>query len=336
MIFSDLLKTCRASIVSKAAITALSVVGATTLSATGVYGDITPSNASLDVAGDRDELTVDFGTVGLRHDPAFDFAIANLSGGKETARLKFVGVADGSDISPVFRLVEIKALRSGEKSVPLKSFSAMAAGNARRLRIEFDASLLGTHTANYLLSFTDKTGNDQTLSLHVTGQVTAEGFPDIPDLIYDPDTGEVTLDSSQTAPLIGYVLHTAGGLFEESYQPFFPTAGQGGAGVAATMTDTDLGEVVLPPGQSKRESIGEVFPMGMDYLALDRFVAKRKAQFGDKLGSLTSKPFDLVVVGEDPPQAPSGGWSLATWLIALTGLIVCGLGMMWRTKRGQS
>lgn len=297
-----------------------------TASVPAIAEEIAPSNASFDASADQNELTVDFGTVGLRHDPSLAITVANLTGGKKTAGLNFLGLSDDSSLAPAFELVEVRKIKKGEHTLPLKRFVAMAAGNSRQLRLLFDASTLGTHTATFHLSFSDKTDHQQNLTIRVTGSVTAEGSPDVPDLIYDPDTGEVTIDSSESAPLIAYVLHATEDLFDEAFQPFFPTPEEGGLALPATITDQQLAEVKVPPGESKRASIGNIFPAGMDTLALDQYLPERQAQFGSKLGSLTSKPFDLVVVGEAPPQPPST-WSFTTWLalaaaVALTGLLI--------------
>ena len=138
------------------------------------------------------------------------------------------------------------------------------------------------------------------------GLVAAEaGDANIPDLIYDPVTGEVVLDVDGSG-IIGYVLKNGDGTF------VFGSHLQILAGVK-TSASGELSEAAFASGSG---SIGFVFPAGMDLAALTAYLTVNNVS--RSLGAPVV-PFDLVVLGAAVPEPAAvtlGGISF----LALFGL----------------
>jgi len=127
----------------------------------------------------------------------------------------------------------------------------------------------------------------------------AAGDPAIPDLIYDPVTGEVILDADG-ASIIGYSLKSAGGFLAGGHTPIL--------GGVATSLASELAEAAL---SSSDGSIGFVFPVGLDLAGLLALLTENTVSTG--LGA-PLVPFDLVVLGPAVPEP-------ATFLMAVVGLL---------------
>lgn len=136
-----------------------------------------------------------------------------------------------------------------------------------------------------------------------SGLVAAEaGDWGVPDLIYDPLTGEVVLDAGGSA-IYGYVLMNGDNSFSvDGYTSFLSgvTTARSGELSAAAMSS--------PSGSN---SLGMIFPVGMSYAELSEFLTTNQVSRG--LGA-PLVGFDLVVVGSAVPE-PS------TWLLAGMGLL---------------
>jgi len=137
----------------------------------------------------------------------------------------------------------------------------------------------------------------------------AAGDPTIPDLIYDPATGEVVL-SVDSGSIIGYSLKSAGGFLAGGHTPIL--------GGVSTSLSTELAEAAL---SSSSGSIGFVFPLGLDLAGLSALLTDNTVSTG--LGA-PLVPFDLVVLGPAVPEP-------ATVAMALMGLI--GLGFVAYRRR---
>ncbi|REJ68253.1 MAG: PEP-CTERM sorting domain-containing protein [Planctomycetota bacterium] len=148
------------------------------------------------------------------------------------------------------------------------------------------------------------------------------GDPAIPDLVYDPATGNVTLDGTESGPFIGYTLQNATNSFiPGNFTPLL-------VGVSTVLT-SELAEAALAPGSG---SIGNVFPTGLDLAGLQALLTVNTVSVA--LGA-PLVPFDLVVLsttttgGTAPIPEPS------TFL--LTGLGMVGLGLYsWRRRRAAA
>ncbi len=132
-----------------------------------------------------------------------------------------------------------------------------------------------------------------------------DGDPAIPDLIYDPITGEVVIDWEGNT-LISYVL-------KNETSSFIP--GNFGTillGSFPTSTSNELSESTsfAEPGVTTR-SMGNVFPAGLDLTGLQSMLTVNSIVL--TLGG-PQLPFDLVVLGGAVPE-PSALW------LALTGLV---------------
>jgi len=142
----------------------------------------------------------------------------------------------------------------------------------------------------------------------------AAGDPAIPDLIYDPATGEVVLDVDGSS-IIGYTLqNTTDSFLNANHTPLL--------GGVSTSLSSELAEAALssPAGQN---SIGFVFPTGLDLPGLTSLLSTNTVS--RSLGS-PLVPFDLVVLGPAVPE-PSAAVLAAT--AGLAGL------MALRKKRSQ-
>ena len=129
--------------------------------------------------------------------------------------------------------------------------------------------------------------------------------PNIPDLIYNPATGEVVLDVDGSG-IIGYVLKNASGTFA------FGSHLQILAGVKTSVAG-ELSEAAFATSVGAN-SIGNVFPLGMDLAALTAYLTVNDVS--RSLGAPVV-PFDLVVLGPAVPE-PS------TVVLAAFGLIAMG------------
>lgn len=138
------------------------------------------------------------------------------------------------------------------------------------------------------------------------------GDPSIPDLIYDPATGEVVFDLDGAPGLIGYSLKSAGGFLAGGHTPIL--------GGVTTSLPTELAEAALST-PALPASIGFVFPLGMDLGDLTAFLTDNTVSTG--LGA-PLVPFDLVVLGPAVPEP-------ATIAMALLGLF--GLAFVGRRRR---
>jgi len=155
---------------------------------------------------------------------------------------------------------------------------------------------------------------DETGQPTPAGLLAAEaGDPSIPDLIYDPATGEVIFDLDGAAGLIGYSLKSAGGFLAGGHTPIL--------GGVTTSLPTELAEAALST-PALPASIGFVFPLGMDLAALSAFLTENTVSTG--LGA-PLVPFDLVVLGPAVPEP-------ATILLSAAGL----LGLVMVGLRGRS
>jgi len=151
----------------------------------------------------------------------------------------------------------------------------------------------------------------------VGGLLAAEaGDPSIPDLIYDPATGEVVLDPDGSG-IIGYSLKSAGAFNAAGHTTIL--------GGVSTSLPTELAEAALSsPGSPM--SIGFVFPTGLDLTGLAALLTANEVSRG--LGS-PLVPFDLVVLGPAVPEP-------ATLLLSSMALgTLCLVALRRRATRGE-
>lgn len=147
------------------------------------------------------------------------------------------------------------------------------------------------------------------------------GDPGIPDLVYHFDTGEVFLDSDGSS-ILAYVLQNGTGSFLPSnYTPFLGGVSSGSA--------NQLEEASLSPFTGI-ESIGVVFPAGLDLLGLETLLTDFSVarDFGVPI-----VPLDLVVIGGggDGPVVPEP----STYV--MSGLALLGLGAVaWRKRNRRA
>ncbi|REJ67370.1 MAG: PEP-CTERM sorting domain-containing protein [Planctomycetota bacterium] len=133
------------------------------------------------------------------------------------------------------------------------------------------------------------------------------GDPAIPDLIYDPTTGEVVLDFDGSS-IIGYSLQNATNSFlPAGHTPIL-------AGVATALT-SQLEEAALAPGSG---SIGFVFPTGLDLAGLQALLSVN--QVSRFLGA-PLVPFDLVVLSSGPVVPEPSTFVLWTVALGTLGLV---------------
>ena len=144
--------------------------------------------------------------------------------------------------------------------------------------------------SDILTMFGNFTGPLDEAGLEVLGALAGPaeaGDPSIPDLIYDPATGEVVL-STDGASIIGYSLKSAGAFLAGGHTPIL--------GGVSTSLPTELAEAAL---SSADGSIGFVFPVGLDLAALAGLLTENTVSTG--LGA-PLVPFDLVVLGPAVPE----------------------------------
>ena len=138
----------------------------------------------------------------------------------------------------------------------------------------------------------------------------AAGDPNVPDLIYNPATGEVVLDADGSG-IIGYSL-------KNGTNSFFSASHTAILGGVTTSLASELSEAALssPAGAN---SIGLVFPLGLDLAGLSAFLTTNEVS--RSLGAPIVS-FDLVISGVAVPE-PSA-IRLAV-LGLLPGLVAMGL-----------
>jgi len=139
--------------------------------------------------------------------------------------------------------------------------------------------------------------------------------PAIPDLIYDPVTGDVTIDWEGNT-LISYVLKNA----TNSFIPGNHSTILLGSFPTATSNELSESTSFAEPGVTTR-SMGNVFPTGLDLTGLQSMLTVNSIILS--LGG-PQIPFDLVVLGPAVPE-PS------TW--ALAAMAMLGLGLIARRRR---
>ncbi|REJ67885.1 MAG: hypothetical protein DWQ31_09940 [Planctomycetota bacterium] len=162
-----------------------------------------------------------------------------------------------------------------------------------------------------LLMFGNFSSSSDTGGLGGLAPPAAAGDPGIPDLIYDPTTGEVVLDPDGSS-IIGYSLQNATNSFlPGNHTPIL-------VGVATALT-SQLEEAALAPGSG---SIGAVFPTGLDLAGLQALLTGN--QVSRSLGA-PLVPFDLVVLGPAIPEPTS----IALGLLGVLMLV----GHRWRVRR---
>ncbi len=140
-----------------------------------------------------------------------------------------------------------------------------------------------------------------------------DGDPNIPDLIYDPSTGEVILDPNAST-IIGYSLKSSTNSFVEANHLSI-------LGGLITSLPFELSETGLSP-ISVPASVGFVLPPGLNLASLNSLLSEKEVS--RSLGSPLVQ-FDLVVIGAVPEPS--------TYAMAIVGL--CALGLHgWRRRLG--
>jgi len=136
----------------------------------------------------------------------------------------------------------------------------------------------------------------------------ATGDPSVPDLIYNPTTGEVILDPDG-AGIIGYSLKNGTNSFHgASHTPVL--------GGVSTSLSSELAEAALSSLGSP-QSIGFVLPIGLDLAGLHALFTTNEVSRA--LGA-PLVPFDLVVLTAVPE--PTASWLAACGLLALGGMVL--------------
>ena len=143
-----------------------------------------------------------------------------------------------------------------------------------------------------------------------------DGDPAIPDLIYDPATGEVVIDWEGNT-LISYVLKNG----TNSFIPGNHSTILLGSFPTATSNELSESTSFAEPGVTTR-SMGNVFPTGLDLAGLQSLLTVNSIILS--LGG-PQIPFDLVVTGPPVPEPAS---------FAMLGLGLLGLGFVaYRRER---
>ena len=201
---------------------------------------------------------------------------------------------------------------SGDIFPAFSNFTGPGTFTKSRANGDVDAHPFGdgdVDVSDLLLMFGSFTGPlDGTRMGKYGGLVAAEaGDANIPDLIYDPATGEVILDVDGSG-IIGYVLKNGDNSF------VFGNHVQMLAGVKTSVAG-ELSEAAFASSVGTN-SIGNVFPLGMDLAALTAYLTVNDVS--RSLGAPVV-PFDLVVLGPAVPE--SSTFALAA--LGLMGLAVC-------------
>ena len=139
------------------------------------------------------------------------------------------------------------------------------------------------------------------------GLVAADaGDPNIPDLVYDPTTGEVVLDIDGSG-IIGYVLKNGTSSFVAGSHVTI-------LGGVTTSLSSELSEAAFSSSVGQN-SVGFVFPTGLDLAGLGSLLSINEVS--RSLGAPVV-PFDLVVLG---PAVPEPSTAILAATAGLAGLM---------------
>ncbi len=264
----------------------------------------TLSNASFSTGSDTNVLNLDYGTL-VAHQAAtpLGFEIANLESSPTTAQLIFDSESASGDTHLLTTDFVMDALQGGDS----QAFNSL-----------FHTTELGSFSASYEFNFTDALDSQQTLTLNITGEVVLpDNTPEIPDLVYNSDTGEVFVDPDGSS-IVAYTLQNAdNAFFAGDHTPVL-----GGTFTSEVHT---LAEAGLPPLTSPA-SIGNVFGTGMNVVDLFDLLGTNQVSRGSGQPLV---PFDLVVVGGGPAVPEPSTYAMA-------GLALLGLGLAGLKRRRKS
>lgn len=144
--------------------------------------------------------------------------------------------------------------------------------------------------SDIITMFSNFTGPLDEAGSGLTPAVAAD--PNIPDLIYNPITGEVILDGDGSS-MVGYVLKSdAGGFLAGGHTPIL--------GDLSTSLSTELAEVAMSSTVGQN-SIGLVLPTGLSLAGLTAMLSTNEVS---RSVGAEIVPFDLVVLGGQARSAP--------------------------------
>jgi hypothetical protein len=112
-----------------------------------------------------------------------------------------------------------------------------------------------------------------------------------PDLIYDPSTGNVTLDADGGNNITGFQLESAGQFISANYSS---VSGGGYGGAFEDISDSVIADSDLTFAGVASADLGNILATGLDLTALEALLTT--ADYGAGLGN--SGEFDLKVVPE--------------------------------------